>query len=236
MLHHLLDGIFPQSCILCSRHSQRTWPLCQWCQADLQPNSYCCRRCAIPLPAAGGARLCGDCLQQPPPFLAVTAPWLYDERLAHIIRRWKYHGEHRLTALLAWLWLCGPGRPEPVDLLIPVPLHWRKLWQRGFNQSEQLCRQLHRHTAASLGGAVNTKIARRRRYTTAQSGMNRHQRGHNLQGAFTASGACDNLHVAIVDDVLTTGATASALASTLISAGAQRVDVWCLARTPPPGS
>lgn len=234
----LLEGLFPNHCVLCGLRSHRTVPLCAACQAELQVNSCCCQRCAIPLPPPASNNrqmLCGHCLHQPPPFDRVIAPWLYDEHLAHLIQRWKYHGERRLTPLLAHLWLQQAPAPTAVDLLIPIPLHWRRLWRRGFNQSELLCRLLRRSCPGLSGAPLNHRLLRRQRATAPQSGMNATQRMSNLSGAFTVSRSCDNLRVAIVDDVLTTGATATAAARALTAAGASHIEVWCLARTPAPG-
>lgn len=238
LLEALLTGLFPDYCALCGLRSGRALPLCQACEQDLQPNDSCCYRCAIPLPTPrplSTDTLCGNCLQAPPPFDRVIAPWLYCELLAHLIQRWKFHTERRLTPLLATLWLTSLEKMPAVDVLIPVPLHWRRLWGRGFNQSELLCRKL-RSISPPIGAAqLDHRSVRRPRATLAQSRIRAAQRSANLKGAFTAIGRYDNLRVAIVDDVFTTGATAAELAATLRSAGADHVEVWCLARTPGPG-
>lgn len=234
----LLAGLFPNYCVLCGLRSQREVPLCADCQGELRPNLSCCHRCAIPLPRAAehsAVRLCGVCQQSPPPFHRVIAPWLYSEHLAYIIQRWKYQGEKQLTPLLGSLWLQQVRHPGPVDLLVPVPLHWRRLWQRGFNQSDLLCRQLRLSRPALAAIPLEHRLVHRHRATAPQSGSNVSQRAGNLKGAFTAHRPCDNLRIAIVDDVLTTGATASALAGVLRDAGASHIEVWCLARTPAPG-
>jgi len=238
LLEALLAGLFPDYCALCGLRSCRTLPLCQACEQDLHPNDSCCYRCAIPLPLPGPLStetLCGNCLQAPPPFDRVVAPWLYCELLAHLIQRWKFHAEQRLTPLLASLWLGGFEEVPQVDVLIPVPLHWRRLWSRGFNQSELLCRQLRSSSAVVSMAKLDHRSVKRSRATQAQSSISAAQRRANLKGAFTAIERYDNLRVAIVDDVFTTGATAAELATTLRSAGADHVEVWCLARTPGPG-
>jgi len=238
LLEALLAGLFPDYCALCGLRSCRTLPLCQACEQDLQANDSCCYRCAIPLPLTGPLStetLCGNCLQAPPPFDRVVAPWLYCELLAHLIQRWKFHGERRLTPLLATLWLGRFEQVPAVDVIIPVPLHWRRLWGRGFNQSELLCRQLRSSSAVISMATLDHRSVRRTRATQAQSSIRAAQRSANLKHAFTAIKRYDNLRVAIVDDVFTTGATAAELASTLRSAGADHVEVWCLARTPGPG-
>jgi len=234
----LLEGLFPHTCRLCRLPAAARWPLCQPCLGDLRTNDACCARCAIPLPPAAGEtlpRYCGACLRAPPPFQRVVAPWLYSEELAYLIHCWKYRGERRLTALLAGLWLQRVPEPGGVDLMVPVPLHWRRLWRRGFNQSELLCHQWRRASPALAAVPVDHRLVRRRRATATQSGLTAARRAVNLRRAFTVEGACANLRIAIVDDVLTTGATAASLARALRRAGASHVEVWCLARTPAPG-
>ena len=232
-----LDLLFPQHCALCGLRSGRNIPLCPACQADLQPNASHCALCALPLPAVALAlgRLCGNCQRKVPPFHRTLAPWLYTEHLAHLIKRWKFSRDTRLTKVLARLWLVGVKELAAPDLIIPVPLHWRRLIHRGFNQADLLARELRSQCPALRQVPVATRRVHRRRATAAQSGMDAGARTRNLSGAFTVNLACDKLRVAIVDDVLTTGATAAALATALNSAGASRVDVWCIARTPPPG-
>ncbi len=237
-LDALLCGLFPEYCRLCGLRSHRPLPLCNACQSEFQANIVCCSRCAIPLPGSAHRPadvLCGKCLHSPPPFDRVIAPWLYCEQLAYLIQRWKFHGERRLTPLLASLWLMQVPGPSPVDVLIPVPLHWRRLWQRGFNQSELLARQLRSSAHGPGAAALDHRCVRRSRATRPQSGMGAAQRARNLKGAFTVHHRYDNLRVAIIDDVFTTGATAAAMADTLRGAGADHVEVWCLARTPAPG-
>lgn len=233
-----LKGLFPQQCLLCNLPSHRDLPLCHACEAELPANDRCCPRCALPLalPSApsgpGDTPLCGACQVEPPPFASATAPWLYSEQLAFILHRWKYGRDWRLTALLGYLWRRQADDIPTPELLVPVPLHWWKRWRRGANQAELLCRHLQRCTMAA---PINTRLVRRHRSTRAQSELDADQRRANLARAFTVRGRCDNLDIAIVDDVLTTGATAASLSSALLDAGAASVQVWCLARTPPPG-
>ena len=237
------DAVLPNHCVLCGLRSFRALPLCIGCEGDLPANGHACRGCALPLPQTPQALatlrlkpampLCGQCQIQLPLSSAVVAPWLYDEHLAYLIQRWKFHSDQWLSRLLANLWLSAAEPPTPVDLLVPVPLHWRRRWQRGFNQAELLCRQILR--ARPELGRLDSGLVRRVRASPPQSGATARERRGNLLGAFTVRRACDNLRIAIVDDVYTTGATANALVSTLQAAGANDVQVWCLARTPAPG-
>ena len=233
----LLQGLFPAYCALCDLPSHRDLPLCRACEAELPRNDHGCHCCALPLPPTEQPqlRLCGGCLNHAPPFQRVRSPWLYSEQMAYLIQRWKFGRQTRLTPLLAALWLKGLQHVPDIDLLIPVPLHWRRLWRRGFNQSALLCRQLRKQSPQIAAMDADLGGARRCRATAAQSGMNAARRAVNLHGAFTVQRPCDNLRVAIVDDVLTTGATAAALAAALADAGASHIEIWCLARTPAPG-
>lgn len=233
----LLDGVFPNDCVLCGQRSARPVPLCQGCENEMPANQDCCARCALPLTeGAGCSELCGRCLAHPPPYCRVVAPWLYEDAMAHMIHCWKYRREVRLTPLLAQLWRQRASIPCGIDLLVPVPLHWRRRWARGFNQSELLAGELLATCPEFRRARLASRLAKRVRWTQAQSGMSARKRVINPGGAFTVCGPCDNLRVAIVDDVLTTGATTSALAAELARAGAIHIEVWCLARTPAPGT
>ena len=227
----LLDGLFPNYCTLCQLPCAGALPLCDDCRLELPANSCACRRCALPLATETGTT-CGACLRKPPDFDRVVAPWLYGEYLAYLLRRWKFQGDRRLTPLLADLWKQALATPPEVEVIAPVPLHWMRQWRRGYNQSELLARALQRQWPHL---AVDSSLLRRNRRTRAQSGMNARQRSRNLREAFTASSSCANLRVAVVDDILTTGATAGEVARTLKRAGAAHVEIWCLARTPSPG-
>ena len=239
--NNLLEALFPSYCCFCSRFCEGPLPLCPDCRAALPANREACSRCALPLPPVSrdpgtdGGRHCGTCLQHPPPFDRVIAPWIYDAHFAHLIGRWKFNRQQVLTSLLAQLWVDEVAGLEPVDLLVPVPLHWRRLWQRGFNQATLLAAGIRERVPLPRGCPIATRGVRRRHATPPQSGSTADQRKRNLRAAFTVDRPCDNLRVAIVDDVVTTAATASALATALRAAGAARVEVWCLARTPAPG-
>jgi len=232
----LLDGLFPQHCALCGLRSERALPLCATCEAELPANRHSCSRCAVPLPPGGGGVPCGRCLAHPPAFERAVAPWLYDAHMAHLIQRWKYRRETWLTPLLAQLWRQQAPLSGALDLIVPVPLHWRRQWWRGFNQAELLASALCRTLPELQAARLAPRLVRRTRATPRQSGIGAAGRAGNLRGAFTVCGPCANLRVAVVDDVLTTGATAQAVARALARAGAGPIEVWCLARTPAPGA
>lgn len=233
ILGQILDQLFPQRCVFCDLPSGCTLPLCPTCRGDLQANMNACLRCALPLPGlAKPGRECGQCLASAPDFDRAQAPWLYDDMLAHLIHRWKFSGEHQLSPVLANLWLQSIPEPPTVDVIVPMPLHWRRRWRRGYNQAALLSHELRRQCPALTRSEISRKLLVRQRATAPQSGMHAAARHRNLRGAFTVCQPCDNLRLAVVDDVLTTGATANAAAAALRNAGAQHIEIWCLARTP----
>jgi ComF family protein len=227
---------FDRSCLLCDEFTDNRFALCSPCEEELPWLREQCRRCALPLAMDG--LLCAQCSRRRPAFSRVEVPWLYQFPLDSLITRFKHHNAWPFGRLLAELlgqWLqhryaCGLVRP---DCLMPVPLSAARLRQRGFNQAQWLAQWL----ARSLDVPCDARSLRRTRDTTAQQDLSARARRRNLHQAFCLSPAArvEGLHIALVDDVLTTGATSQALASCLIQAGARRVDVYCLARTPRPG-
>jgi ComF family protein len=181
---------------------------------------------------------CAQCTRQPPAFNEVIVPWQYDFPIDALVTRFKHQGKWPLGRLLSELLAQNllhrfqEGLQRP-DVLIPVPLSSKRMRQRGYNQAAMIAQWL----GEGLKLLVNERLLERVKETPAQQGLNAKARKRNLQGAFalTAPSAVTGLHIALVDDVLTTGSTADALAQLLIQAGARRVDVYCLARTPKPG-
>ncbi|HBO11690.1 MAG TPA: amidophosphoribosyltransferase [Halieaceae bacterium] len=226
----LVDGLFPHHCALCDRLSHRSLALCEECEGLLTFNLRGCQRCALPDTPPGGPP-CPAC-RGGLAFDRVLAPLSYDATLAGLVGRWKYRRELALTALFADLWRRHAPAPERPDRVLPVPLHWRRLCWRGFNQGERLATALVRVHPALDAVPVDRRLLRRHRPTGNQAALGQRARRANVAGAFTPRGPCDNLHLAVVDDVCTTGATADAAARALKAAGARRVDLWCIARAP----
>ncbi|WP_397451027.1 ComF family protein [Pseudomonas sp. NA-150] len=224
-----------QTCLLCDEMTDAAVPICTDCEADLPWLRDQCERCALPLPMSG--LTCGQCLRQSPTFNDVVVPWRYDFPIDTLVTRFKHQGKWPMGRLLAELlgqllqnrFADGLQRP---DCLLPVPLARKRLRQRGYNQSEMLGRWL----TAQLGIPMDDHLLLRVLETLAQQGLDAKARQRNLRKAFAlAEGAqVAGRHFALIDDVLTTGATANALAGILKKAGARRVDIYCLARTPKP--
>ncbi|MGP3790037.1 ComF family protein [Pseudomonas sp. B392_1p] len=225
-------------CLLCDELAEQSLPLCGPCETDLPWLAGQCAVCALPLPTQGLA--CGACLRQLPAFSRVEAPWHYAFPIDTLITRFKHQARWPLGRLLAELLArhlrhaYAEGLPRPHRIL-PVPLARSRQRQRGFNQAAMLSNWLGRE----LHLPVDEHLLLRARDTAAQQGLDARARQRNLRQAFAlsanAAAVIQNQHLALVDDVLTTGATAQALAHLLRQAGAARVDVYCLARTPKPG-
>lgn len=183
--------------------------------------------CAGPLPLLPTA-VCGACLRRPPPFDAAYAAFRYAWPADRLLQQFKFHG-HLATGRALALALAdylALRHAEAPDLIVPVPLHRRRLARRGFNQAAELARVL----GPAFGAPVRPLALRRVRATVSQRGLGGAARRRNLRGAFRCTGAVAGLHVALVDDVVTTASTASEIARSLRRAGAARVSVYALAR------
>lgn len=216
--------LYPPSCLLCGAATRLG--LCAHCVAELPENNCACIRCALPLFAAEQT-LCGRCLKKMPAFDAAWSPFIYAQPLEWMIAQLKFNARLLQGTVLAGLML--QRLPLPVakpDCIIPVPLHNRRLRQRGFNQSVELVRPL----ANALNLPLDINSCQRVRATSPQTAMNALQRRRNLRGAFTFINDQSYQHVILFDDVMTTGATLNELARLLKREGVQRVDVWSLAR------
>lgn len=218
---------WPPRCLLCAEPGWRGRDLCRDCDAALPWNRSACLRCALPLPASAPA--CGRCLQRPPPMRETHAALIYGFPVDRLLPRLKFHADLACGRLLSQLMIeAFAALPRP-DALIPLPLHRSRLRSRGYDQALELARPLARAFALPLlDGALMRKHG-----TPPQSRLDAAARQRNLRGAFAADpAAAMPQHVAVIDDVVTTGATMQAAAQALHRAGAQRVDAWVCARTP----
>lgn len=225
----------PDRCLLClGDGSQTTAGICDACRADLPWLRSQCRRCALPLPADN--QLCGNCQQHSPAFTQVVSPLLYRFPIDSLIPAFKYHGQliygRALARVLAEAvhFHYGEHDQSLPDRVLPMPLHHSREARRGFNQALELARPIATHLKIPLCRRSLLRV----RHTEAQQGLSASDRKHNLEEAFEcpAGAAVTGLHLALVDDVVTTGATADAASRTLLEAGAASVSIWCVARTP----
>lgn len=227
-----------QICLICDESSETAHPICNACETELPWLMDHCGVCALPLPMAG--LVCGQCLKRPPAFKQVIAPWTYSFPIDSLISRFKHQARWPLGQMLARLLAqhlqhrfdnTELVRPE---CLLPVPMARKRLRERGYNQALMLARWL----GSDLNIPHDEQLLLRPHETVAQQALDAKNRKRNLLGAFALApdAQVQGRHFALVDDVLTTGATAHSLARLLMNAGAKQVDVYCLARTPKPGS
>jgi ComF family protein len=223
---------WPPHCALCGRSGQAPGvDLCPSCEADLPSNEYCCERCAEPFQhsISGANLLCGACLRRAPRFDGSVIPFRYAYPMDHMIRRFKYGRAIALGRVLGELFArrlsSGPPAARP-QLLIPVPLAQSRFVERGYNQAIVLAEHIHRCS----GLPFSTDMLVRTRNTREQAGLTQRERRVNIRRAFDLTRKPAVTHVAIVDDVVTTGSTVNEIARVLKRAGVQRVDVWAIAR------
>lgn len=213
--------VFGGSCFLCRGAAREL--LCAACDADLPRLArLVCPRCALESPRG---ELCGRCLTQAPAYDATQAALAYEFPADALVQALKFRGELALAPLLAAL-LTPRLRAERVDLMVPVPLSRERLRRRGYNQALEIARHLPR-------ARLELTLCERTRDAPPQMELPYDARQRNVRGAFRCTRPLQGASVAIVDDVMTTGATLDELARTLKGAGAERVVNWVVARTMP---
>jgi ComF family protein len=229
--------LFPDDCRICDQPLQELSrvPVCRACLQKPEPLAaeYFCVQCRspflsrFPLDEQGRCALCRRGVRG---FDAAYSFGFYEAELRQLIHLFKYGRVHTLAAPLGKLLARALPHEQAFDVIIPMPLHWRKRWQRGFNQSELLAREIGRRTDTPVENAL-----RRVRNTAAQAGLTSAKRRLNVSGAFQARNraavdAINGRRVLLVDDVMTTGATAASCARALQRAGARQVTLLTLAR------
>jgi len=185
-----------------------------------------CPTCALPTPSG---EVCGQCLGHPPLFARTTAVFGYAFPLDKLIHAMKYGEQLALAHAFAEKLAQRVDRSSLPDCIIPMPLHPAKLRERGFNQSQLLAAKI----ARELGLELLSNVCRRVRNTPPQSALPWKERKKNVRGAFCCDANLTGKHVALVDDVLTTGASLNALAEAVQKCGASRISAWVVARTLP---
>ena len=225
-IKHVQRELFPATCVLCGCDAAGELDLCAECQADLPRVLRACPRCGLPL-ATEAETECGACVTDPPAFTRTLAPFRYEDPVKHLIHALKFNRKlyvaRVLGELMAEYYARQDARP---DIILPVPLHASRLRERGFNQALELARPV----AARLRIPLNIHACTRTRGTAAQSDLPADQRAKNIKGAFELREPLKARRVAIIDDVMTTGATSDELARTLVAGGAEDVQIWVCAR------
>lgn len=236
LIDQTVNFLLPHRCRLCL--SCYPSALCSGCRDDLPWLRHHCWQCALPLPRAttpveSKPHCCGECLHQPPAYERCIAAFTYSPPIDRLIHRFKHHAslaDGKLLSQQLGLQLQSAYKEDHwPDAITAVPLHWRRQLKRGFNQAAYIARQLSKQLQIPTRSGL-----KRHQPTDKQQHLSRRQRLQNLHSSFSCNDHFQDLHVALVDDVMTTGTTARELSSILIAAGASRVDIWVLARTPAP--
>lgn len=210
-----------EDCVLCGAESGPEL-LCPACLAELPALPESCPRCALPSP---GASVCGSCLSKPPHFDGTLALWPYEFPCDRLVQALKYRARLALAGFFA---RALASRPLPeIDLIVPMPLHPRRLAGRGFNQALEIARGLARR----VGRPIEPRGALRVKDTPPQTELPYEARAKNVRGAFLCRLDLSGASVAVLDDVMTTGATLNELARVLKRAGATKVENFVIART-----
>lgn len=229
ILAPLAEWLAPARCHWCGAPTHAGAPACPACRDSLPWNQPACRACALPLPSPlQGA--CAACMTDAPAFDRAWTAFRYETPVRGQIVDLKFRGTlmpaHVLGTLMAER-LARRAEPLP-ELLVPVPLHASRLRRRGFNQALEFGRALARLLAIPLAATA----ARRTRPTREQTDLSAAERRRNLRGAFEVTAAVRGRHIALLDDVITTGATLGELARAARAAGARTIEAWAVARTP----
>jgi ComF family protein len=220
----MLRCALPQACVLCAAASGPAL-LCNACIGALPRIAHACSRCALPV-REGSA--CSECADRAPPWAATIAAWRYAFPADQLLQSLKYGGQFALADAFADALVAAViDRPTPwPDRIVAVPLAASRQRERGFNHAQEIARRVASRTGVRLLEGLG-----RIRDTPPQAGLDRATRARNVRGAFAFSGRLDGLVIALVDDVMTTGATLAAASQALTGAGAARVDAWVIART-----
>jgi ComF family protein len=229
----VLDTIYPPRCLACPEYTDTPHGLCPACWREtVFVSGTACVKCGVPLMGEATAEdLCEPCQRHPPAWDFGAAALIYQGAGRRMVLQFK-HGDRldMVRPLSAWMAAAGARQIAAADIIVPVPLHWRRLLRRRYNQSAELARRL---THLSGKPAVVDLLSRQRQ-TTPQEGMDRSARAANQAGAFSVDprrlAEVRGRKILLVDDVLTSGATLSNCAETLRAAGAVRIDVLVLAR------
>jgi ComF family protein len=238
----VLDAVLPPLCLACARPVDAHGALCAGCWADIAfiaaPH---CAVCGMPFEfATPGAPVCGSCLRAPPVFDRARAVMRYGDVGRRLVVGFK-HGDrlHAAPAYGRWLARVGAELTADAEIVAPVPLHWRRLAHRRFNQAALLAGALVAALPAEIAPRLVPDLLERRRPTPTQGGLGAAARRRNVRGAFALRGdpaGVAGRRILLVDDVLTTGATVGECARVLKAAGAASVDVLTLARVDRPGA
>ena len=222
-------GLFlSSSCVLCGYSAKQAVSLCADCQNDLPTIESACYKCGIPL--AVGCKVCGQCIQNPPDVDYNFSAYHYESPIDYLIAQLKFEQKLFCADILGHI-LVAPlkailAQENYPDVILPVPLHKKRLTKRGFNQSLEISKIVSK----VLGIPIDCHLATRIRATKSQMELTALQRKKNIKDCFQVKSLSAYKHVVLIDDVVTTGSTTNELAKSLKASGVETVGVWAIAR------
>ena len=230
LLKQFTQHLFPNHCLLCDLKCGSQQFICTNCFDALPLHRVGCKQCGLPIKETESEIRCGKCISNPPSFDNTFSLFEYAAPISTLIWQLKFHGNLSIAQLFAQYWIDSIDQfyaPNTLpNLIIPVPLHASRLKQRGFNQALEIAKPIGKYFHIP----VDTKTCIRIKNTQAQSSLHAQKRKHNVDNAFGLSYSITAKHVAILDDVMTTGNTVSEISHLLKKVGVEKVDVWCCAR------
>jgi len=229
MLKKIINLLLPNQCILCQANSERSLSLCLDCEKELPWNDKACPRCGKGITSIDQS-LCGICLSHPPPYHGCIAAFRYQAPISDWISGMKFHDKWHYSQILGKLFAKTLQRTlekkDYPELIIPVPLHQKRLRKRGFNQALEIAKPI----AKLLNIPIDIKSIQRIKNTQPQSELSAKDRCSNIRNAFKINTKIKASHIAIVDDVITTGNTINEFTNIVKKNGVQRIDVWACSR------
>ena len=227
-LKSIQQWLFPGICLLCGERAAASNDFCDACEASLPRLYNGCEQCAASLAEASATQhRCGACQQHPPAFHRALAPFVYAAPIDRLIQDLKYRQRLETARLLgARLADYAASRDPEIDVIVPIPLHDKRLRERGYNQSLEIAQPV----AEQFGVRLDYQSGQRTRATPPQTSLPPKARQRNVRNAFKVTASFKGARVAVIDDVMTTGHTVNAFATCLKKAGAKSIEVWVVAR------
>lgn len=220
-----IQSVFNSTCVLCESSAKNNQlSICDDCYMGLPFSRSACPCCGL---ATIASNTCGHCLKSAPDFDSTHAVFNYAYPVDALLQQYKYAHDLALTRTLGTLLSSVVERKDRPDLIIPMPLHPQRLRERGFNQALEIARLVSK----SLKLPMNASVCERVSFSPPQASLPLKQRVRNVRNAFACKQRLDGMKVAVLDDVMTTGATLNAIARALKKAGASSVECWVIART-----
>ncbi|MCX7125210.1 MAG: ComF family protein [Gammaproteobacteria bacterium] len=227
LLKKSIEHLWPIQCLLCDGLSINQKFICDDCFEILPKHKSACKQCGLPITESDNKIPCGSCMANPPPFDNTFSLFQYAAPISSLITKLKFHGDLSIAKLFSHYWINFLSEKKTLpELIIPKPLHYKRLKERGFNQALEIAKPIGKHFQIT----IDTKSCIKLKNTAPQSSLSAAMRRQNLKNGFALSYSITAKHVAILDDVMTTGNTVSEMSQLLRISGVERVDIWCCAR------